>query len=74
MPIYFGNHHSPWQLGSNENANGLLRENMRKGNNLSKHSGEDLMRIQRSVIGRPRKTLDYSIPVEKLARRNAPTD
>jgi IS30 family transposase len=67
VPIYFCDPHSPWQRGSNENTNGLLRQYMPKSTDLSKFSEEDLMRIQRSLNGRPRETLGYRMPVEKLA-------
>ena len=66
VPIYFCDPHSPWQRGANENTNGLLRQYMPKSTDLSKHSKEDLQRIQLSLNERPRKTLGYMTPLEKF--------
>jgi transposase, IS30 family len=67
VPVYFCDPHSPWQRGSNENTNGLLRQYMPKGVDLSTFSREDLVKFARSLNNRPRKTLGYMKPSEKLA-------
>ena len=73
IPVYFCDPHAPWQRGSNENTNGLVRQYMPKGTDLSKHTAADLLEIQRSLNDRPRKTLGYLTPLESYAQVVATT-
>jgi IS30 family transposase len=74
MQVYFCDPHSPWQRGSNENTNGLLRQYFPKGEDVSGYSQRQLDQVAVRLNQRPRETLGFRTPAQVLSVSVASTD
>ena len=72
LDVFFADPHAPWQRGSNENTNGLIRQYFPKGTNLAEHSVQRLAEVQAELNARPRKRYKWATPAERLAALLSP--